>query len=126
MLINLIVTKDLDFNFNFDLLYFSNPLKPRTPTNPFLTVKITFSPRGRFAFQTEIYIGQIYCTCVNFTVVLFPFLSSSWGSVYRFLYSITFLDYHDAKGALILLKKNLTKKIDCGNVVDFLILKKFR
>ena len=33
-------------------------------------------------------IIQIYCTCVNFTVVLFPFLSSPWGSVYRFLYSI--------------------------------------
>ena len=29
----------------------------------------------------------IYCTSVNFTVVLFPFLSSPWGSVYRFLYS---------------------------------------
>ena len=25
-----------------------------------------------------------HCTCFNFTVVLFPFLSSPWGSVYRF------------------------------------------
>ena len=30
----------------------------------------------------------IYCTSVNFTVVLFPFLSSPRGSVYRFLYSV--------------------------------------
>ena len=30
----------------------------------------------------------IYCNCFNFTAVVFPFLSSPWGSVYRFLYSI--------------------------------------
>ena len=45
--------------------------------------------RWRFVFQTEI-LGK-YCTCFNFTVVLFPFLSSPWGSVYRFLYSIRVL-----------------------------------
>ena len=32
---------------------------------------------------------QLYnCTCFNFIAVLFLFLSSSWGSVYRFLHSI--------------------------------------
>ena len=29
-----------------------------------------------------------YCTCFNFIAVLFLFLSSPWGSVYRFLHSI--------------------------------------
>ena len=31
--------------------------------------------------------GKIYCTCFNFTVALFPFLSSPWGSVYCFFYT---------------------------------------
>ena len=31
----------------------------------------------------------IYCTYFNFTAVVFPFLSSPWGSVYRFLYGIS-------------------------------------
>ena len=30
----------------------------------------------------------IYCICFNFMVVLFPFLSSPWGSVYHLLYAI--------------------------------------
>ena len=47
----------------------------------------SFSPRRRFVFQMPKY-RAIYCTCFNFAVVLFPFLSSPWGSVYRFLYSI--------------------------------------
>ena len=41
--------------------------------------KVCFSKRN---------IGRIYCTCFNFTAVLFLFLSSPWGSVYRFLHSI--------------------------------------
>ena len=38
------------------------------------TQKVCFSNRN---------IGHIYCTCFNFTGC-FPFLSSPWGSVYRF------------------------------------------
>ena len=38
--------------------------------------------------KTVIVAMTIYCTCVNFTVVLFPFLSSPWGTVYRFLHTI--------------------------------------
>ena len=40
--------------------------------------KVCFSNRN---------IEQIYCTCLNFTAVLFLFLSSPWGSVYRLLIS---------------------------------------
>ena len=50
-------------------------------------VFIFFQPPWKVCFSNR-NIGQIYCTCVNFTVVLLPFLSSPWGSVYRFLYSI--------------------------------------
>ena len=43
------------------------------------------TPVEGFLFQTEI-SGKIFCSCFNFTAVLFLFLSSPWGSVYRFLH----------------------------------------
>ena len=42
--------------------------------------------RRKFVFQTE-----IYCTCFNFTAVVFPFLSSLWGSVSDISFRHSFL-----------------------------------
>ena len=47
----------------------------------------SFSPRRRFLFQTEISSNYIVLVLIS-RVFLFPFLSSPWGSVCRFLYSI--------------------------------------
>ena len=43
-----------------------------------------------FCFSNS--FGQIYCTCFN--LILFLFLSLPWGSVYRFLHSISLHVYH--------------------------------
>ena len=42
-------------------------------------------------------MGYIYCTCFNFTAVLFLFLSSPWGSVYHFLHSIIAIPVQEQK-----------------------------
>ena len=48
--------------------------------------------RRTTASHNMLTIQQLYCTCFNFIAVLFLFLSSPWGSVYRFLHSIQLLN----------------------------------
>ena len=48
----------------------------------------SFSPRGRFVFQTEI-SGKYIVLLLISRLFYFLFLSSSWGSVYRFLYGLS-------------------------------------